>query len=132
MNYRNAKFCSDGIRINCEIEHPVHGWIPFTCDPSDDGALFDVQELHQQMIDDGEVVSVTQAEIDAEVAQKVRMERDRRLAAEVDPLVTNPLRWADLSMEQQEAWADYRRALLDVPQQPGFPHEVDWPQHPAS
>ena len=44
----------------------------------------------------------------------VRAERDRLLATEVDPIVTNPLRWADLTAEQQTAWTNYRRALLDI------------------
>lgn len=35
MQYRNARFLPDG-RINCEIEHPKHGWIPFTASPDDD------------------------------------------------------------------------------------------------
>lgn len=35
MQYRNARFLPDG-RINCEIEHPRHGWIPFTASPDDD------------------------------------------------------------------------------------------------
>ena len=30
----------------------------------------------------------------------------------------------------QAAWATYRQALRDVPQQAGFPHEVDWPAKP--
>ena len=34
MNYRNAHYLADG-RIDCEIEHPKHGWIPFTADPND-------------------------------------------------------------------------------------------------
>ena len=34
MNYRNAQFLADG-RIDCEIEHPSYGWIPFTADPND-------------------------------------------------------------------------------------------------
>lgn len=31
---RNPAFTADG-RIDCEIEHPVYGWIPFTADPND-------------------------------------------------------------------------------------------------
>jgi len=29
-----------------------------------------------------------------------------------------------------QAWADYRQALRDVPQQAGFPTEITWPQKP--
>ena len=28
------------------------------------------------------------------------------------------------------AWAVYRQAMLDVPQQEGFPNEVAWPNKP--
>jgi len=30
----------------------------------------------------------------------------------------------------QSAWADYRQALRDLPEQEGFPQEVVWPQIP--
>jgi len=30
----------------------------------------------------------------------------------------------------QAAWAAYRQALRDVPQQAGFPTEITWPQEP--
>ena len=64
-------------------------------------------------------------------AEDVRADRNRILTLIVDPLVSNPLRWGDLTAEQQQAWADYRRALLDVPQQAGFPENVIWPAQPS-
>lgn len=74
----------------------------------------------------------TEAEILARqpTADHIRQIRDNILATVVDPLVSNPLRWADLTADQQQAWADYRRALLDVPQQAGFPQNVSWPVKP--
>jgi hypothetical protein len=71
-----------------------------------------------------------QQELDAMAAAEVREQRSYLLAAEVDPIVSNPLRWADLSAEKQAAWATYRRALLDITAQAGFPHSVEWPQKP--
>lgn len=71
-----------------------------------------------------------QLELDAMAAANVREERSYLLATEVDPVVTNPLRWADLSVDQQQAWASYRRALLDITSQAGFPHNVAWPTKP--
>ena len=70
---------------------------------------------------------MTEAEVEAELAADIRAIRDAKLSTEVDPLVSNPLRWAGLSAEQQQAWADYRQALLDVPEQEGFPRNVIWP-----
>jgi hypothetical protein len=132
MNYRNAKRLANGW-IDCEIEHENLGWIPFTCDPSDTGAQFDVAALHAQMDADPDTatyVPPTQEELDAAAAETVRAERDAKLASEVDPIVSNPLRWADLSAEKQAEWATYRRALLDITAQSGFPHSVVWPTKP--
>jgi len=75
----------------------------------------------------------TEAEIAAIEAQKpiqIRIERDMKLETEVDVIAGNALRWAALTAEQQQAWADYRQALLDVPQQAGFPDNVVWPTKP--
>ena len=132
MNYRNAQRLANG-RIDCEIEHPDHGWIPFTCNPTDTGALFDTAALHATMDADPETaayVPPSQAELDAAAAEAVRAERDAKLASEVDPIVSNPLRWADLSADKQAEWAAYRRALLDITAQAGFPHSVVWPTKP--
>lgn len=132
MNYRNAQRLANGW-IDCEIEHETYGWIPFTCDPNDTGALFDTAALHAQMDADpatAAYVPPTQAELDAAAATAVRAERDYKLASEVDPIVSNPLRWADLTAEKQAEWAAYRRALLDITAQSGFPHSVVWPTKP--
>lgn len=60
--------------------------------------------------------------------QRVRYWRDQELA-KVDRV--NPLWYASLSAEQQTELATYRQALLDVPQQPGFPTQVIWPAKPT-
>lgn len=51
MEYRNPRKTA-GAAIDCEINHPVYGWIPFTADPSDLGATFDVAELHAALAAD--------------------------------------------------------------------------------
>lgn len=58
-----------------------------------------------------------------------RNKRDWELG-QMDGMLANPLRWAAMSQEQKDAWAVYRQALLDVPQQAGFPQTIDWPQAP--
>lgn len=60
----------------------------------------------------------------------LRAERDSLLSSLVDPVASNLLRWGDLTLIEQQAWANYRRALLDVPQQEGFPQNVVWPVAP--
>ena len=128
MNYKNPQLLENGW-IDCEIEHPVYGWIPFTCDPSDTGAEFDTAALFAEMQPHAAPYAPpTQEELDAMAAAEVRAERDHLLATKVDPIAGNALRWAALTDEQRQAWADYRQALLDVPQQVGFPHNVVWPE----
>ena len=60
----------------------------------------------------------------------VRAERNMKLMNEVDPIVSNPLRWAELTSEQQAQYPIYRRALLDITEQAGWPNEVVWPTKP--
>lgn len=84
--------------------------------------------LHKMI--DGEWIAPSQEELDAIAASGVRSERDARLMGEVDPIASNALRWAALTPEQQQAWADYRQALLDITDQSGFPHNVTWPTKP--
>jgi hypothetical protein len=109
----------------------MYGWISFTCDPNDNGAEFDVSELYHRITITGQVPKMPQSEIDKEVSTFMQQTRNSILFNEVDPIVSNPLRWSDLSQEQQQAWANYRKELLDLPQQEGFPHEVQWPERPA-
>ena len=59
-----------------------------------------------------------------------RYYRDLLLVDNVDPIVSNTLRWADLSTSKQDEWKAYRQALLDVPSQSTFPNSVSWPSKP--
>lgn len=74
-------------------------------------------------------IPLSQAEIDA-VADKVRAKRDYLLRTKVDSL--NVIRFSELTAEQQKAWVDYRKALLDVSNQPTFPFNVKWPEAPSA
>lgn len=69
---------------------------------------------------------VAQAELEA----PARSQRDRLLAASDSRALAD--RWAAMTTAQQQAWADYRQALRDVPQQPGFPTTINWPAAPAA
>lgn len=60
----------------------------------------------------------------------IRTKRNLKLITEVDPIVTNPLRWNDMSTEQRNAWSQYRTDLLNISQQSGFPENVTWPTKP--
>ena len=56
-----------------------------------------------------------------EKAERVREIRNQYLEEYVDKVVSNPLRWADMTEEEQQQIKDYRQYLLDIPQQEAFP-----------
>ncbi|AFM54659.1 hypothetical protein P12053L_54 [Celeribacter phage P12053L] len=133
MKYRNAKYINDNGWIDCEIEHPQFGWIPYTLDPADTDMTINNDELLAAMSAKGDVaayVPPTQAELDARAADAVREERDMKLSSEVDPIAGHALRWAALDDAAQASWTAYRQALLDIPSQAGFPTDVTWPTKP--
>ena len=125
---RNAQSLqSDNLGMDVEINHPDYGWIPYTVDPSDTDTTLDNAAILALVGDDfGAYVAPTQAELDAALATQVREQRNYLLNA-VDVVVSNPLRWASLSSDKQNEWTVYRQALLDVPQQSGFPNNISWP-----
>ena len=125
-----ASLQSDNTCMDVEINHPDYGWIPYTLDPSDTDTTIDNDEVMTLIgTDFAAYVAPTDAELATAAAAKVRSERDQ-LLREVDAFVGNPLRWAALSSNEQTAWATYRTALLDVPQQSGFPDTITWPTAP--
>jgi hypothetical protein len=123
MNYRNPLYTENGW-IDCEIEHPEYGWIPFTCDPSDTGALFDTAALFEEMRPHAAPYAPPPPPSDEEVAAAVRVERNRLLAE------SDWTQLPDVPEAVRLSWAIYRQALRDIPEQEGFPHNVTWPSKP--
>ena len=66
------------------------------------------------------------AQKDAEFAKAARDTRDRRLA-DCDWVVVKAL---ESGQTVPAAWATYRQALRDLPQQIGFPTTINWPVKP--
>ena len=65
---------------------------------------------------------------DAQQGQVVRDDRDKRLAeCDWTQLADSPL-----DADSKEAWRLYRQDLRMVPEQPGFPWNVEWPPVPGS
>lgn len=62
-----------------------------------------------------------------DTALQVRSLRNR-LLGDVDAV--SATRFSSLTTEQQQQLQAYRQALLDVPQQAGFPDTVEWPTKP--
>lgn len=64
-----------------------------------------------------------------ERCNRVRRTRNLKLKLNVDKYTA--IRWSLLNNEQQQKMLDYRQALLDIPQQEGFPDNVTWPEIPV-
>ena len=64
---------------------------------------------------------------------KLAEKREAEIRAQRNTLLTASdwTQVADAPVDQA-AWATYRQALRDVPQQAGFPHDVVWPTSPTS
>ena len=129
---RNAQSLNaENTRFDVEIKHPVFDWIPYTLNPEDTDMAIDNSELLNLIgLNYEAYVAPTQEELDAELAASLRAQRDEKLLTEVDPIVSNPLRWNDLTEAKQTEWTQYRTDLLNLPEQSGFPNTVTWPTKP--
>lgn len=65
----------------------------------------------------------------SEVA-RVRSLRDIKLK-ELDHFVMNPLRWVEINSKDKELLSHYRRSLLDLTEQDGFPFLFTMPAEPV-
>lgn len=59
-----------------------------------------------------------------QMAEEVRSRRDRLLRE------TDWTQLPDVPEKTKDAWTAYRQALRDVPEQPDFPTQIDWPEKP--
>ena len=130
---RNAQSLNaENTSFYVEINHPQHSWIPYGLTPDDTDMTVDNSVLLGLIGSNyAAYVAPTQAELDAELSANLRSQRDQKLAEEVDPIVTNPLRWAELTDAKQAEWTQYRTDLLNMPGQAGFPNTVAWPTKPT-
>lgn len=93
-----------------------------------DGARHEITALGETPPADA--LDAQPAPTEDQLAVAARVKRDGLLRSVVDAI--NAVRWATMSAAEQAAWTAYRRALLDVPDQAGFPTGIDWPAMPGS
>jgi len=129
---RNARSMNEeNTIIDVEINHPEYGWIPYYLTYYDTDTTIDNDVLLGLIGSNFEAyVPPTQAELDAQAAVGVRHQRDWLLQTQVDPIVSNPLRWDSLTDEEKLEVTVFRQNLLDISQQSGWPHYIEWPQKP--
>lgn len=99
---------------------------------------YDQEQVDGGWVKDG-LVSMTETEVEAhlnpvptaeQLASSARYERDKALKV-LDGVVSNPLRFSELLEEQRSEAATYRKLLLDIPQQKGFPTTYEMPKAPS-
>jgi len=121
---RNAQSLNaDNTRFDVQINHPDHGWLPYTLDPSDTDDTIDNSALRSVIGSDfAAYAAPTTDEINAALAADVRAERNAKLA-DSD--------WrASQDVTMSDEWRDYRQALRDVPSQ--LPSSsITWPTEPS-
>lgn len=127
---RNAvSINDDDTEFDLEINHPEYGWIPYTLHSNDTDNTINNDDLLTLI--GTNFTRMSQEEKDAKLAVFERGKRDSLLISEVDPILSNDVRWSEMTTEQQNAWTQYRTDLLNVPQQAGFPNTTTWPTKPS-
>lgn len=126
MEAKSPKYNDSGT-IDLEVNHPDYGWIPFTANPNDEEEHG--RDLYARAVagEFGPIAPAyvpTQEEIDEEAAAAARAKRDKLIAA------SDWSQLPDSPYKGDPDWVAYRQALRDISDQPGFPHEIDWPEAP--
>ena len=100
-------------------------WADFVTVPIPDG--LEGKPLKAELVDDVWVISLDVDTVTAAAWTALRTERNARLAASD----YTQLQDAHLSAEKKSAWADYRQALRDLPENATDPTQVTWPVSPS-
>lgn len=124
---KNARYVTkDGTLVDVEVLTDEHGWIPFTCNMVVD-QLSEIEREVKDLLESGEYdIAPYEADLEKE-AVLVRAERNKRLS-EADKLIFI----AEDNGEDTTSLRAYRQALRDIPQQDGFPLDVEWPEIPLN
>ena len=107
--YKDWKLLKSEINENRPLYRKVAEW----CNENQEYIIEERGEYYM-------VVKVQEPSIE-EKSKRKREERDFLLTTVVDPVVTNPLRWEELSDAEKSKYRAYRLYLLDIPQQDEFP-----------
>ena len=84
----------------------------------------------------GNAVVIDETLVEAEVARLIAEQPAKEARAKRDRLLIESdwvtIRAMDTGDPVPTEWQTYRQALRDIPEQTGFPEEIDWPQEPES
>ena len=118
---------ADGSYVVSHNGSPYHvpnegGWL----DGTEDVQWPDVHAYAEANPEQVEPESLPPPPTPEEIAAQARAERDGLLAATDVFMVPD----YPISDEKREAFRLYRQALREVPEQPGFPEDIVWPEKP--
>lgn len=82
------------------------------------------------LFENGEYIQKWQvSQLDQSTAEaNIRNKRDSLIEEDIDKI--NGIWWEQMDDTKKQEWRDYRQNLLDIPQQTGFPYNVNWPNKP--
>jgi hypothetical protein len=116
---RNVRWADEAhtqIYMEVDFDELDDEFVPFAADPNDvepHGRKLYADALAGVYGEVGEFLPPPDITGD-EAMDMLRRMRDDKLTRDVDPVVSNPLRWEDLTAAQQDEWRTYRNALLDL------------------
>lgn len=116
-NPKWANYAQTSIDLEVDFDELDEEYVDFNAHPDD--IVSWGPELFNRAVA-GEFGPIAAFEVPADITgndalEDIRSQRDLLLITEVDPIVSNPLRWESLTAEKQQEWRDYRQALLDLP-----------------
>jgi len=107
-----------------------YGWRPVKGLPKPtDGAGYEYTAPYTYDAEEDAVYGTWQQ---TDIREEIQETRIRQIRKERDELLeeSDYAVLPDAPVTDVEEWKTYRQALRDIPQQPGFPTEVTWPQIP--
>lgn len=85
---------------------------------------------------DGNSVDIDESLVEAEVERLIAEQPAKEARAQRNRLLTESdwvtIRATDTGDPVPTEWQIYRQALRDIPDQAGFPEEIEWPQEPEA
>lgn len=75
-------------------------------------------------------VPPSQEQLSAIAVAQSKREVRRLISLYVTPYAQDILSWGDLTLTSQESITVYRKALLNIDKQPGYPENITWPTPP--
>lgn len=85
-------------------------------------SLVKIEETNEPVELIGGRYCVGKAAINEAKSEQVRQIRNQYLEIYIDPVVSNPLRWGEMTLDEQQQYVNYRKYLLNITEKAEFPN----------